>query len=285
MYAITGASGRLGRLVLNELIARVPADQIIATTRAPEKLRDLAALGVNVRKADFADPSTLGDAYKGAGRLLIISTYVPGRTVELHTAAIRAASNAGVDRIVYTSTPNAEPSSRNPLLSDHGQTEAALAESGVAWTALRNGYYSELLRDFLGLLLVENELLIPSGASRHGWISREDCARAAVGVLLGALHAAGPLDVTGPEALSFADIASRLYELSDHRVKSRQLTESEIVERLTRKGISEGAAKSTVQLVSRLSNEPAVALTDVAERAGGLRPASIDQLIRDLATG
>ena len=99
-----------------------------------------------------------------------------GKSVELHTAAIAGAVAAGVKHIVYTSTPHADPGSTNPLLADHGQTEVALAASGVPWTALRNSFYAEILRDFIDLLLVKRQFLIPEGPAKHSWISREDCA-------------------------------------------------------------------------------------------------------------
>src|ERR1700692_2619262 len=126
MYAITGASGQLGRLVIKHLLTQVPANQIIATTRDPQKLADIASLGVVVRRADFSAPTTLAAAYAGATRLLIISTYVASKSVELHKAAIAGAVAAGVKHLVYTSTPHANPNSANPLLAEHGQTEVAL---------------------------------------------------------------------------------------------------------------------------------------------------------------
>ena len=121
--------------------------------------------------------------------------------------------------------PTCRPGSTNPLLADHGQTEVALAASGIPWTALRNDFYAEALRNFLDLLLVKGQLLIPEGSAKHSWISREDCARAAAGALLGKLTSTGPIDVTGSEALSFADLASRLSSLSDHQIHTHGITQ------------------------------------------------------------
>jgi len=103
MYALTRASGQLGRLVLKHLLTQVPANQVIATTRDPQKLADIAAKGVVVRHADFSDPATLAKAFEGATRLLIISTNVVGQRVEGHKAAVAGAVVAGVSHIVYTS--------------------------------------------------------------------------------------------------------------------------------------------------------------------------------------
>ena len=282
MYAITGANGHLGRLVLKHLLSQVPANQIIATSRDPGKLEDIASLGVIVRRADFAEPSTLMAAYAGATSLLIISTFVAGKTFELHKAAISAAGSAGVSHLVYTSTPNAEPKSGNPLLADHGKTEVALAESGIRWTALRNGYYSEFLKNFLDFLLVKNRFLLPEGLSRHPWISREDCARAAAGALLGKLKTAGTIDVTGPEALSFADLASRMVSLSEHQIAAQTLTDSEIIAEVVKKGVTAEVAASTMRLISWISRESAVSPTDAVELASGIKPEPVDVVLGEL---
>jgi NAD(P)H dehydrogenase (quinone) len=284
MYALTGANGHLGRLVIKHLLTQVPANQIIATTRDPQKLADIASLGVVVRRADFSDPTTLAAAYAGATRLLIISTYVVGKSVELHKAAIAGAVAAGVKHIVYTSTPHADPSSTNPLIADHGQTEVALAASGVPWTALRNSFYAEILKDFIDLLLVNRQLLIPEGSAKHSWISREDCARAATGALLGKLTTTGPVDVTGPEILSFADLASRLSSLSDHQITAHTLPDQEIIALVTAKGVPADAARSTIRLISWVARESTSTPTDTVERASGTKPTSIDTILRTLVT-
>ena len=284
MYALTGANGHLGRLVIKHLLAQVPANQIIATTRDPQMLADIASLGVIVRRADFSDPTTLAAAYAGANGLLIISTYVVGKSVELHTAAIAGAVAAGVTHLVYTSTPHADPGSANPLIADHGQTEVALAASGVPWTALRNSFYAEILKDFIDLLLVKRQFLIPEGSAKHSWISREDCARAATGALIGKLTTTGPVDVTGPEALSFADLASRLSSLSDHQITAHTLPDQEIIAQVTAKGVPADAARSTMRLISWIAHGLTETPTDTVERASGTKPTSIDTILRTLVT-
>ena len=121
MYALTGASGYLGRLVVKHLLTWVPANQVIATTRHPEQLADIAAQGVVVRYADFSDPATLPAAFAGATRLLLISTEVVGRRVAEHKAAIAGAVAAGVSHILYTSAPKADPNASHPLLALRGR--------------------------------------------------------------------------------------------------------------------------------------------------------------------
>lgn len=151
MYALTGASGQLGRRVLHHLRRYIPFDQVIALTRTPARLAngaaaaDGAAAGVTVRRADFTDPATLPAAFVGVTRLLIISTddVMSGKRAGRHQAAVEAAVAAGVAHIVYTSFVGADAGAVHPISRDHRLTEAALAASGVAWTALRNNAYAE----------------------------------------------------------------------------------------------------------------------------------------------
>ena len=276
MYALTGASGQLGRLVLKHLLTLVPANQVIATTREPEKLADIAALGVVVRRADFSDPASLPAAFEGATRLLIISTDVVGQRVEGHKAAVAGAVAAGVSHIVYTSAPKADPNSPYPIPAEHGQTELALAASGIKWTALRNNFYAEVLKGLTDLLLVDGQLLIPEAEGKHSWITREDCARAAAGALAGRLTDFGPVDVTGPEALSFADLAQRLFRISGHTVTAQALPDNEIIARVVAKGVPADAAGFMVRLASWIARDVPTTPTDIVERASGTRPSPVD---------
>lgn len=276
MYALTGASGQLGRLVLKHLLTQVPANQVIAITRSPEKLADLAAQGVIVRHADFSNPATLPAAFEGVTRLLIISTDIVGQRVAGHKAAITGAIAAGVDHIVYTSAPKADPDSSNPILADHGQTELALAASGVKWTALRNSFYSEILKGTVDLLLVDGQLLIPEGQGKHSWVTREDCARAAAGALAGRLADLGPVDVTGPEALSFADLAPRLSRLSGRTITAQPLPDNEIIARVVAKGIPADVAGFMIGFASRIARGLSTTPTDTVERASGTTSSPVD---------
>ena len=282
MYALTGASGHLGRLVIKHLLTYVPADQIIATTRQPEQLADLTAQGIVVRRADFADPTTLPAAFAGVERLLIISTAVVGQRVKEHKAAIEAATSAGVRHIVYTSGPYANPNASHPILAEHGQTEAALAASGVPWTALRNSFYSDQIRDYFGLLWVNGQLLIPEGSAKHSWVAREDCARAAAGTLAGNIADVGPLDVTGPEALSFADLVQRYSSLSGRSITAKALPEPEILAQVVAKGVPQDTANFVVGFVNWVAREVPTTPTDTVKRASGTEPTSVDVVLRSL---
>ncbi|MBZ9922631.1 NmrA family NAD(P)-binding protein, partial [Mesorhizobium sp. BR1-1-7] len=148
---VTGASGQLGRGVIQHLLdsLKVPPQRIIATTRNPENLADLAARGATIRAADFDDTASLEAAFKGADRVLIISTgeldLKSGRRLKQHENAVAAAKHAGVSHLLYTSMPNPEPVSPVLFANDHYGTEQAIKASGIPYTIFRNGWYQENL--------------------------------------------------------------------------------------------------------------------------------------------
>lgn len=137
-YAVTGASGHLGRLVIDELLTcGVSAGDVVAIVRTPSKITDLADRGVQVRKGDYSQRATLNEALTGVDRLLMVSSSEPGHRVAQHTNVIEAARAAGVSRIAYTSMLNADHTT-NPLAGEHRDTEQTLQAAGVPFTLLRN---------------------------------------------------------------------------------------------------------------------------------------------------
>lgn len=217
---VTGASGVLGRQVVERLLA-LDTQGVIATTRNPAGLDDLAARGVEVRHADFDDPDSLVAAFAGAQRALIISTDVldgTDRRVRQHTAAIEAAAAAGVEHLLYTSIVN--PHEGNPVVvaDDHRRTEAALAASGVRWTALRHSIYSEIALLSLPAAVASGTLYAAAADGAVGFVTRADCAAAAAAALVDPDLAEGPIDVTGPEALTRHDLAAITSEVAGRAV-------------------------------------------------------------------
>jgi NAD(P)H dehydrogenase (quinone) len=176
---ITGASGQLGRLTAELVLARVPPSEVTLTTRRPEALSDFVGRGAKVRQADFDRPETLAGAFAGGERLLLISADVVGRRVAQHRAAIEAAREAGVRHVAYTSYLN--PVEENPavITPDHRDTEEALRESGLAWTALRNAFYAEYQIPAGAQAIATGRLVHNNGEGKTAYVSREDCAAAA----------------------------------------------------------------------------------------------------------
>ena len=283
MYALTGANGQLGRLVLQHLLMLVPADQIIATTRNPHQFDNFETRGIIVRHADFADPAPLRAAFAGAKSLLIISTNAIGHRVEQHQAAVEAAALAGVRQIVYTSCPEASAHASSPVKLEHGLTESALATSGVAWTALRNHLYTEALPYIINSLRIGDQLLIPEGQGKPAWITREDCARTAAFVLAGLSHFSGPVDVTGPERLSLTDIARRYSSISGHPLTARVLPEHEIIAQIMAKGVPAQVAAGVVGIASGVAHDTTSTVSNIVEQATGTQASPVDVVLRFLA--
>jgi NAD(P)H dehydrogenase (quinone) len=208
--AVTGASGQLGRLVADQLLATagVSPQDLVLLTRSPEGLSSYADRGVDVRRADFSEPDTLETAFKGVDKLLLISTDVVGARVEGHRAAIDAAKTAGVSLIAYTSVP--EPVEANPaaVVPDHAGTEQLLRDSGVAWTFLRNNLYADMQLGAIEQAAASGTWFTNTGAGATAYVTRADCAAAAVGVLTTEGHENQAYDVTGPEAWTADQLAA-----------------------------------------------------------------------------
>lgn len=211
---VTGAAGHLGRRVV-ELALEGGVGKVVAATREPEKLADLAARGAEVRKADFNDPASLAAAFKGVDRLLIVSTdsLASGQRLGQHTAAVAAAVKAGVKHVLYTSMLNPEPGSAIPFASDHYGTEQAMEKSGLGWTILRNSWYADNLFGSLPQVLASGKWYTSAGEGRLAHVAREDAARAAAAALASTSTANARYDITGAKALTTAEIAKLASEV------------------------------------------------------------------------
>lgn len=222
--AVTGASGPFGRSSIEGLLLRgIPPEDLIAITRSPEKLSDLAAKGVSVRYGDFDDGGSMERAARGAETLLLISATLVGRRVPQHTAAINAAKAAGVAHVVYTSYTGKDPDGGvNPSLAvvDHRATEEVLFKSGLQWTILRNSQYSGAVVEAMAPnIMVTGRWLTSTGNGQIAQVSREDCVRAAVAVAAGAGDRNRIYEITGRELLNFREIAGVFTEITGQEIK------------------------------------------------------------------
>jgi NAD(P)H dehydrogenase (quinone) len=215
MIGITGASGQFGQRVLHHLLhtLAVPASRIVAATRQPAKLSESAARGINVRALDFDDAASFGPAFDDVERALLISTDAldrPGRRLEQHRRAVDALAQAGVQHVVYTSMPAPEDS---PILlaPDHAGTEQALAASTLpGFTVLRNHWYFENLAHFMAGALASGIWYAADGGQGSADIARDDLALAAATVLAGRETGRHTYTLSGTEALTKAQVASRI---------------------------------------------------------------------------
>ena len=240
---ITGASGQLGRSTAELVLGRVPASEVILTSRLPEDLSDLAERGAEVRKADFERPETLVGAFEGGEKLLLISTPDLDRRAAQHRAAIEAARVAGVRHVSYTSYLN--PVEENPaaITPSHRDTEEALRESGLDWTALRNAFYAEYQVPAGAQAIATGRLVHNNGEGRTAYVSREDCAAAAAAVLTTGGHEGRAYDITGPQPLGQDDVAALLSEVSGRPVEAVALDDEEFVRGLAAAGMPEPVAR------------------------------------------
>lgn len=226
------------------VLDRVPASEVFLTTRHPEALSDMAERGATVRRADFDRPETLAEAFAGGERLLLISTDDLGRRTAQHRAAIEAAREAGMRHVAYTSYLN--PVEDNPavITPSHRDTEQALRESGLAWTALRNTFYAEYQVPVGAQAIATGRLVHNGGDGRIAYVSREDCAAAAAAILTTNGHEDKVYDITGPEPLGQDDVAAVLSEVSGRPVEAVAVDDEAFVEGLTASGLPEPAARA-----------------------------------------
>ena len=206
MIGVTGASGKLGRLVVSGLLEKKPSEQIAAIVRDPEKVSDFASRGVLVRKGDYSAPESLVPALTGIDRLLLISSNALAGREGQHKAVIDAAKTAGVKRIAYTSVLKANTISVN-FLKVHGITEVSLKESGIPFTILRNGWYIENYTDNLAMSLSTGAIFGTAGDGAVSAASRSDYAAAAVAVLTKEGHAGKTYELAGDETFTMSDLA------------------------------------------------------------------------------
>jgi NAD(P)H dehydrogenase (quinone) len=211
---VSGASGQLGGLVVEELLARgVRPENLILVSRTPGELSRYAAMGASTRFGDFTQPESLPAAYAGGTRMLLISISTLNQRPELHKNAIDAAVQAGVRHIAYTSFVDAE-NNTSSIAADHRRTEEFLRQSGVAWTMLRNQLYMDGLVAQAARMLAAGEVTVQPNETRTGYVTRQDCAAAAAAVLTTPGHENRAYEITGPAAIGQRDIALAASEVT-----------------------------------------------------------------------
>ena len=241
MIAITGASGQLGRLVIDNLLKKVSPQEIIAVVRNPEKVKDLANRGVQIRRADYDLPETLDQAFEGVDKLLMISANEVGRRTPQHRAVINAAKRAGVKFIAYTSLLHADKSPL-PLAKEHRETEALLRESGIPFALLRNGWYTENYIASVPAAFQHGVLLGSAGEGRISSAARSDYAEAAATVITRDDQAGRIYELAGDGAYTLAELAAETTRHSGNEVKYQNLPEAEFKAALIGVGLPEWLA-------------------------------------------
>lgn len=243
MIVVTAATGHLGQHVVRQLVAKVPAGQVAVAVRNPAKAADLAALGVQVRAADYAQPATLTAALAGADKVLLISSNEMGQRAAQHQAVIDAAKKARVGHLVYTSILHAETTTMK-LAGEHQATERAVRASGLPFTFLRNGWYTENYTDQVGGALAQGAVHGATHGGRVSTAARADYAAAAVAVLTGTGHENRAYELAGAPAFTLAEYAAEVSRQSGRQVVYNDLTVEALTQALARAGLPEIVAST-----------------------------------------
>lgn len=279
MIVVTGATGPLGRAVVQHLLQRVPADQVGASVRDPAKAADLAARGVRVRRGDFAEPETLAAAFAGAAQVLVVSVDQLGAAARrLHRAAITAARAAGARRVLYTSHMGARADSPFAPARDHAAAEAVLAAGGAPFTALRHGFYAESALHLIGHGLEAGEIRAPEDGP-VSWTARADLA-AADAILLaeeGRLGGVTP-PLTAPEAFTMTDLAAIASELTGREIRRVTLSDDTWREEMIAHGTPAPVAEMLLGMYQAARRGDFAAVDPTLEALLGRRP----QTMRDV---
>lgn len=237
---ITGATGQLGRIVVEKLKEKIAAESIVALVRSPQKA---AGLGVEAREFDYVNTVNLSGALEGIDTLLLISGNEIGQRAIQHSHVIRAAKEAGIKWIVYTSLLHADSSSLS-LAGEHLATELTLKDSGIPFTILRNGWYTENYTGSLAGALAGGALIGSAGNGRISSATRSDFAAAAIAVLTGDNHQGKTYELAGDEAYTLSELAAEVSVQAGKVLPYKNLPESEYAAILKSFGLPEMFAEA-----------------------------------------
>ncbi|MEU3915163.1 NAD(P)H-binding protein [Streptomyces sp. NPDC029721] len=249
---VTAATGALGRLVVEELLTRVPAAELAVVVRDKDKAADLAARGIEVRVADYDDPASLAGAFRAGERVLLISGNEVGRRVPQHTAVIEAAAAAGVAQLAYTGILGG-PEADFELATEHNATERAILDSGLPYTFLRNGWYHENYTAQLPVVLEHGAVVASAGEGRVASAARADYAAAAAVVLTGEGHLNRVYELSGDTAWSLSEYAAEVARQSGREVAYSAVPGDAHLEVLTGAGVPEDFAAVIVDVDAAIS--------------------------------
>jgi len=276
--AVTGASGHLGRRVADFLLERRDPSEVVLLTRTPEALASYSERGVAVRYADFDESATLGEAFSGVERVLLISALDFERRTGQHRAAIGAAKTAGVRHVIYTSIP--EPAG-NPAAAapSHLATEVAARESGLAWTFLRNSLYADFQVPVVAQAIASGQIVTSAGDGRVAYVARDDCAAAAAAVLTQDDHEGRAYDITGPQAIGPQDVAALAAELGGRPVEVVSVDDDALVAGMIEAGAPEAVARIRLSFVVAAREGFLDSVTSAVQDVTGDAPMSLRQVV------
>jgi NAD(P)H dehydrogenase (quinone) len=275
------ASGKLGRLAVEAALARVPAEQLVLSTRTPEALLTYADRGAQVRYANFDEPDSLPAAFEGVERMFLISaSNGTGKRQDQHGAAFRAARAAGVQRIVFPSMPKVDDPSHPVGLTaeEYREAEESLVHDGIPYVVIRDAPYSELrvIERFLPIM-ASGAMRINTGEGTAGFISRKDVARTAIDTVLSddSSIEGHIFDLSGPEQLTFRDVAELLAEVSGHPLQYVEIDDETFAQEARAAGVSDLMVDALTGMGRAVREGYFAVQTDAVQELTGLAPQSL----------
>jgi NAD(P)H dehydrogenase (quinone) len=245
MIIVTGANGKLGRAVVEQLLKRVPAEQIGVSVRDPNQTQELQERGVRVRRGDFNDAESLHHAFEGASQVLIVSTGILGEAgirhgIRQHQTAIDTAKKAGASRVLYTSHMGSSPTSHFAPMIHHAATEKLLKASGIAFTSLRNGYYAASALMLIGGAIKTGELIAPEDGP-VAWTAHSDLAEATAAIISEQKLDGMTPNLTASEAIDVEGIAAIASEVLGRTIRRIVVSDEEFRDRMMSQGLPEAS--------------------------------------------
>jgi NAD(P)H dehydrogenase (quinone) len=284
MIIVTGATGQLGEAIARRLLEHVPASRVGVSVRDVEKAKGLAALGIRVRQGDFSDPSSLSHAFEGAERVLIVSSNARatgGNAPAQHRSAIDAARAAGARRVFYTSHMAASASSAFPPMLDHAATEQLLAQSGLAWTSLRNGFYASAALSLLAEGLKTGVVEAPIDG-KVSWTTHADLAEAAALLLLRDDIDGPTPPLTAGQALDLSELAAIATATLGRPIRREVTTDEQLRVRMAERGLPPHVAELALGLYRASRQGEFSAVNPKLSQLLGRDPTTMQELLRAL---
>lgn len=282
MILVTGANGNLGSLTIDFLLEKYPSVNIAGLVRSEEKGADLKEKGVELKIGDYTNYSSLQKAVKGIDVLLLVSTSTMQNRTKQHKNVIKAAKEAGVQHIFYTSLVQADKG-LSPLSSDHAETEKLIKDSGMAYTIYRNTFYAEFFPMFLGNALETGDWILPSGGNKINLALRTEMAEAlANGLADPVKHKNAVYEITSANAYTLNELAGILSEVSDKEITYTDVSISDFEQTLNEIGLPEGQIAGSVMTAKTLFNGALSYTYNDLEQLLGRKPADLKAVIPQL---
>ena len=281
MIALTGATGQLGRLIIDSLLDRIAPDELIALTRSTEKAADLAQKGVALRLGDYENIDSLMAAFVGVRTLMFISNSDVMRRAQQHKNVVDAAVGADIERIVYTSF--IQTGSKDPLTQSHADTEASIKSSGIPHIFLRDNFYMDMYVGEVNVAIEQGTYRTARGSDTGAaLVTRSDIARTAAVVLTEDGHEGKTYEMTGPASVTPAIIAATATAIAGKPIAQEQISFDELAEEYKQRGMPEPMVQLSVMLERMIGTNALAGVSDDIERITGKAPVDFLTFVKEM---